>query len=168
MIGIEIVAVESALNRRPDRTANDSYGDAVGLPQAPIFRSEEIQMIWFLVGLGGALGSLARHGLNHVIHQRNLSATFPIGIFVINVLGSALIGAVVGLVASGRVSLSFEARTFVIVGLLGGFTTFSSFSLDTLALIRDGHLESAVWNVIGQVGLSLIAVWAGYRVGGAI
>lgn len=125
-------------------------------------------MVWILVGIGGALGSLARHALNHVIHQRHLSATFPIGIFVINVLGSALIGLVVGLVSSGRVSLSFEARTFVIVGVLGGFTTFSSFSFDTLALIRDGHLESAVWNVLGQVGLSLAAVWAGYRIGAAI
>jgi CrcB protein len=111
---------------------------------------------------------MARHGLNHVIHQRNLSATFPLGIFVINVLGSALIGILVGLVASGRVSLSFEARTFVIVGLLGGFTTFSSFSFDTLALVRDGHLASAIWNVVGQVGLSLIAVWAGYRAASAI
>lgn len=120
-------------------------------------------MIWLLIGLGGALGSLARHGLNHLIHQRNLTTTFPIGIFVINVLGSAVIGAVAGAIASGRVSLSFEARTFIVVGLLGGFTTFSSFSLDTLALIRDGHLASAAWNVAGQVGLSLLGVWAGFR-----
>jgi CrcB protein len=120
-------------------------------------------MTWLLVGLGGALGSIARHGLNHLIHQRNLTATFPIGIFIINVLGSVVIGAVAGSLASGRISLSFEARTFVIVGLLGGFTTFSSFSLDTLALIKDGHLESAIWNIMGQVGLSLIGVWAGYR-----
>jgi CrcB protein len=120
-------------------------------------------MTWLLVGLGGALGSIARHGLNHLIHQRNLTATFPIGIFIINVLGSVVIGAVAGSLASGRISLSFEARTFVIVGLLGGFTTFSSFSLDTLALIKDGHIESAIWNIMGQVGLSLIGVWAGYR-----
>ena len=120
-------------------------------------------MIWLLVGLGGALGSMARHGLNHIIHQRNLTTTFPIGIFIINVLGSAIIGAVAGGLASGRFSLSFEGRTFVVVGLLGGFTTFSSFSLDTFALIRDGHLESAFLNVIGQVGLSLIGVWAGYK-----
>jgi fluoride exporter len=59
-------------------------------------------------------------------------------------------------------------RTFVFVGVLGGFTTFSSFSLDTLALVRDGHLGRAAWNVFGQVGLSLLAVWAGYRAGAAL
>jgi CrcB protein len=122
-------------------------------------------MVWLLVGLGGAIGSMARHGLNHLVQQRNLSATFPAGIFAINVLGSALIGGIAGLIASGRFHWSFEVRTFVIVGLLGGFTTFSSFSFDTLALVRDGHLGQAAWNVAGQVGLSLIAVWAGYRVG---
>ena len=120
-------------------------------------------MVWLLVGVGGALGSMARHGLNQVIHQRNLAATFPIGIFVINVLGSVAIGVLAGLVASGRTALSLESRTFLIVGVLGGFTTFSSFSLDTLTLIRDGHTAAAVANVLGQVGLSLIGVWAGYR-----
>jgi fluoride exporter len=120
-------------------------------------------MIWLLVGVGGALGSIARHGLNHVIHQRNLTATFPIGIFVINVVGSAAIGALAGLIASGRAPISYETRTFLVVGVLGGFTTFSSFSLDSMALIRDGHLDQAIWNIAGQVGLSLIAVWCGYR-----
>ena len=120
-------------------------------------------MTWLLVGLGGAVGSMARHGLNHVIHQRNLSSTFPSGIFAINVLGSVVIGVAAGLIASGRWSATYEARVFLLVGLLGGFTTFSSFSLDTLALIRDGHSGQAVLNVVGQVGLSLVGVWAGYR-----
>jgi fluoride exporter len=120
-------------------------------------------MTWLLVGLGGALGSIARHGLNHVIHQRDLSSTFPIGIFAINVLGSAVIGVIAGLIASGRWSATYEARVFLLVGLLGGFTTFSSFSLDTLALIRDGHSGQAVLNIVGQVGLSLVGVWAGFR-----
>ena len=121
-------------------------------------------MTWVMVGLGGALGSLARHGLNHLIHQRNLSSTFPLGIFAINVIGSILIGIIGGLIVSGRWTASLEARTFVMVGLLGGFTTFSSFSFDTLALVREGHMGQAVWNVAGQVGLSLIGVWAGYRI----
>lgn len=120
-------------------------------------------MTWLLVGLGGALGSMARHGLNHVIHQRQLGSTFPLGIFTINIAGSVLIGVVGGLVVSSRWTLSSDARTFVIVGLLGGFTTFSSFSFDTLALIRDGHIWQAAWNVAGQVGLSLIGVWAGFK-----
>jgi len=120
-------------------------------------------MIWILVGIGGALGSMARHGLNQLIHQRALSSTFPIGIFTINVLGSIVIGVVGGIIASGRWSVPYESRVFVIVGLLGGFTTFSSFSFDTLALVRDGHLQQAAWNVVGQVSLSLLGVWAGFR-----
>jgi CrcB protein len=106
---------------------------------------------------------MARHALNHVIHQRHLSSTFPLGIFAINVTGSVLIGVVAGLVVSSRWTLSSDARTFLIVGLLGGFTTFSSFSFDTLALFRDGHIWQAVWNVVGQVGLSLLGVWAGFH-----
>ena len=120
-------------------------------------------MIYVLIGLGGALGSMARHGLNHLIHQRQLSSTFPLGIFAINVLGSFLIGLLAGAVASGRWSLSFEGRTFLVVGVLGGFTTFSSFSLDTLALMREGQMAQALTNAIGQVVLSLVGVWAGYR-----
>jgi CrcB protein len=104
--------------------------------------------------------------LNHVVHQRDLSTTFPLGIFLINVSGSIVIGIVAGVLASGRWQWGYPARTFVIVGLLGGFTTFSSFSLDTLALMRDGHVLQAFWNVVGQVGLSLAGVWVGYRLGG--
>ena len=120
-------------------------------------------MSWFLVGLGGALGSMARHGLNHVVHQRQMGSTFPLGIFTINIAGSIVIGVLGGLIASGRWTLSLEARTFLIVGLLGGFTTFSSFSFDPLTLLRYCHIWQAVWNVVGQVGLSLLGVWAGFK-----
>ena len=119
--------------------------------------------IWILVGVGGALGAMARHALNHLVHQRFLTSTFPFGIFVVNILGSLLIGALAGVIAGGRLHLSYQVRTFLIVGVLGGFTTFSSFSFDTLALLRDGHQAQAFWNVVGQVGLSLLGVWAGFR-----
>jgi CrcB protein len=122
-------------------------------------------MTWLLVGAGGAIGAIARHALNHFVHQRWVSSAFPLGIFLVNVIGSIVIGAIAGVLASGRVHWSLPARTFVIVGLLGGFTTFSSFSLDTLALARDGHAGMALWNVAGQVGLSLLGVWAGFRLG---
>jgi CrcB protein len=122
-------------------------------------------MTWLLVGVGGALGSMARHGLNHLVHQRALTSTFPFGIFLVNVIGSVVIGAIAGLLAPGRLHASYEMRTFLIVGVLGGFTTFSSFSLDTLALMRGGHTFQAVVNVVGQVGLSLIGVWVGFRLG---
>jgi CrcB protein len=120
-------------------------------------------VIWLAVGAGGALGAMARHGLNHLVHQRALGAAFPYGIFIVNVAGSFAIGLIAGLLAGNRVELSHAARTFVIVGFLGGFTTFSSFSLDTLALARDGHAGLALLNAAGQVVLSLAAVWAGYR-----
>ena len=117
------------------------------------------------VGLGGALGAIARHVLNHVVHQRMLTSTFPLGIFLANVLGSFVIGLLAGAISSGRFHLPYQARTFLIVGVLGGFTTFSSFSLDTLALVRDGHQAQAFWNVLGQVSLSLLGVWVGFRLG---
>lgn len=122
-------------------------------------------MIWVLVAVGGGIGAVARHALNGAVHRWAVGAVFPHGIFLINVLGSAIIGLIAGLLASSRIHMGLEVRTFVIVGILGGFTTFSSFSLDTLALIRDGHGLLAAWNVAGQVGLSLLAVGIGFRVG---
>jgi CrcB protein len=97
--------------------------------------------------------------------RRRLTSTFPLGIFLINVAGSVLIGGIAGGLASGRVALSYEARTFLIVGVLGGFTTFSSFSLDTFTLFRAGHTAQALGNVGGQVLLSLVGVWIGFGVG---
>ncbi|MEO7192359.1 MAG: fluoride efflux transporter CrcB [Vicinamibacterales bacterium] len=122
-------------------------------------------MIWVLVGVGGGLGAMARHGLNALVHQRALGAVFPFGIFAINVLGSALIGLMAGIVSGGRMHLSPDARTFLVVGVLGGFTTFSSFSLDTLTLFRSGHVGLAILNMAGQVGISLASVAIGFRIG---
>lgn len=118
-------------------------------------------MSWILVGVGGALGSIARHGINQWIQSRPL-AVFPLGIFLINLLGSIAIGAIAGAVASGRWSASADVRTFLMIGVLGGFTTFSSFSLDTLTLIRNGQIGFAALNVGGQVLFSLAGVAAGY------
>jgi len=106
---------------------------------------------------------MLRHGLNQWIHQRALASVFPLGIFIINVAGSIAIGVLVGLIVSNRIHISEVWRTFLIVGLLGGFTTFSSFSLDTLTLLRTGHPGLALWNVAGQIGLSLIGVWVGFK-----
>ncbi len=119
-------------------------------------------MIWLAIGSGGALGAVARHALNLYVQQR-ISSTFPAGIFIINVTGSFVIGLLAGALAANRLQLSHQARAFLIIGFLGGFTTFSSFSLDTLALARDGHPGQAIFNVAGQVGLSLLGVWIGFR-----
>ena len=119
---------------------------------------------WLVVGVGGALGAIARHAMNVLIH-RVVATRFPIGIFIVNVAGSFAIGLLGGLLVSSRLSWGHGARTFAIVGVLGGFTTFSSFSFDTLALAREGLTAYVVWNVLGQVVLSLIAVWAGFALG---
>jgi CrcB protein len=120
-------------------------------------------MIWLAVAAGGALGATARHALGLYATQRFAATAFPTGIFIINVLGSFAIGVLAGAMASNRLSLTQPVRAFLIVGFLGGFTTFSSFSLDTLALARDGHPGQAMLNVAGQVGLSLLGVWVGFR-----
>ena len=125
-------------------------------------------MTWLLIGVGGGLGAIARHATNRLLIGLAMSAQFPLGIFVINVVGSGLIGLIAGAVAGSRISLSTEARAFLTVGVLGGFTTFSSFSLDTLTMIKGGHLAMALLNVLGQVGLSLMAVLLGYRLGLAL
>lgn len=119
-------------------------------------------MTWLLVGLGGALGSMARHGLNHLVHQRAIASTFPFGIFLVNVIGSVAIGAVAGLLAPGRLHASYEMRIFLIVGVLGGFTTFSSFSLETLNLARNGEWFWAGSYIVLSLVLCLAAVALGY------
>ena len=96
-------------------------------------------MTWLLVGSGGAIGAMARHAINRWWLSSYVVTDFPAGsIFLINVAGSGLIGVIAGVVAADRLSISSEARTFFAVGLLEGFTTFSSFSLDTLTLMKAG------------------------------
>ena len=117
--------------------------------------------IWISVALGGALGSLARHGVN-VAFAHFFVRAVPYATAAVNLLGSLTIGVLAGLLASGRLTMSPNMRTFVFVGLLGGFTTFSSFMLDTLTLTHGGHHTLAISNVIGQVGVGLAAISAGY------
>ena len=111
--------------------------------------------------LGGAIGSLARHGVNAVFAQM-FARPVPYATAAVNLIGSAAIGVLAGLLASGRLSMSANMRAFVFVGLLGGFTTFSSFMFDTLTLTHSGNDALAMSNVVGQVGLGLIAVYVGY------
>ena len=120
-------------------------------------------MTWIAVAVGGALGSLARHWINVEIGHRLERALWAT--FVVNVAGCVIVGALAGRIASGRLHLTPLVRTFVFVGVLGGFTTFSTFALDTFTLGHGGQHEAAVWNVIGQVGLGLGAVWLGYYLG---
>jgi CrcB protein len=124
-------------------------------------------MTWLAVAIGGALGSLARHGVNHLVHARWMTTRFPVATVVVNVLGCLVIGLLAGMVASGRITMRASSREFVFVGVLAGFTTFSTFGLDTLVLVRTGSPGQAAANVVIQVAGGLAAVWLGYQLGAA-
>jgi fluoride exporter len=120
------------------------------------------------VALGGALGSVARFGCSSLIANW-FGQTFPLGTLVINVVGSLIIGFFATISGpDGRVLVPGDMRQFVMIGLCGGFTTFSSFSLQTLALAQDGQYVRAGINIVGSVVLCLLAVWIGYVAGAAM
>lgn len=121
-------------------------------------------MTWLAIALGGALGVMGRHALNAAVHVR-YSVTFPWGTFAVNALGCFVIGLLAGLLAAARVHIGEFGRAFIFVGILGGFTTFSTFGLDTFTLVKSGAAGSAVANVVGQVVVGLSAVWVGYELG---
>lgn len=121
---------------------------------------------YLLVALGGALGSVARYGASGLV-ARWLGAGFPWGTLLVNVVGSFAIGLFATLTGEGgRWPLSQAARTFFMVGICGGFTTFSAFSFQTLELARDGQWLYAGLNVMGSVALCLVFVWVGHVVAG--
>jgi len=118
---------------------------------------------YVLVFLGGGLGAAARYGVAGIV-QRLTGPVFPFGTLAVNVLGSFLIGLVLGL-SERHMSLSPAFRTFFAVGVLGGFTTFSTFSYETMSLVQDGEIISAVANITGTVLCCLGGVWAGGLLG---
>lgn len=124
-------------------------------------------MLWIAVAAGGALGSLARHATNVAVH-RGLGDSVPYATAIVNIAGCFVIGVLAGLVAAGQLRLGETGRVFVFVGILGGFTTFSSFGLDTFTLVRSGHAATAFWNVAAQLGAGLGSVFAGYRIAAAL
>ncbi len=111
-----------------------------------------------LVAIGGGLGAVARYLLSTWIQGR-VGPGFPWGTFAINVSGSFLIGVILGLVERG--ALSSQARLFLAVGLLGGYTTFSSFSYENVQIVDTGDLGSLLLNAGGQVLLGLAAAYLG-------
>jgi CrcB protein len=120
---------------------------------------------WLAVGLGGAAGSMARHGVNVLTVRLAPHLSVPYATFAVNVVGCFVIGLLASLLSSGRIAMTTDARAFVFVGILGGFTTFSTFGLDTLTLLHTGLRTTAIWNVVGQVALGLLAVYLGIVAG---
>ena len=119
-------------------------------------------MNYLWIGLGSALGGMARYGCSGLA-ARYIGASFPWGTLIVNVSGSLVIGFLAALAAAdGRLLISPDARAFLMIGVCGGFTTFSAFSIESLDFVRDGDWFSAGANVVLSVVLCLLAVWLGY------
>lgn len=127
-----------------------------------------VAYLW--IALGGALGSVGRYWLNGIVSAR-FGETLPLGTLAINVIGSFLIG-ILGALTIPEGWMSSEPRAFatrfLMIGVCGGFTTFSSFSLQTLNLMREREWLYAGGNVLLSVALCLIAVWLGFLLGAAL
>ena len=115
---------------------------------------------YLAVAIGGCLGSIARYWLSGVV-QRYANGEFPYGTLAVNVLGCLVIGYVVGLVEY-RQLFGPNVRLFLTVGILGGFTTFSTFGYETFALLRDKQHLLALGNVAANVLIGVVAVMAGW------
>lgn len=119
-------------------------------------------LLYCWIAIGSALGGVARYWCSGVA-ARLFGETFPWGTLFVNVTGSLIIGFFATLTGpDGRIFAGSTTRQFVMLGLLGGFTTFSSFSLQTLSLANDGELLQAGGNIVASVALCLLAVWLGH------
>jgi len=119
-----------------------------------------VQLLW--IAIGGGLGSVLRYLLSTSTQRATGGGPFPIGTLLVNVLGCLAMGALCAAFAGpGRVRE--ETRLFVLVGVLGGFTTFSTFAWDTFGLLEGGDRGRALANLLLSNGLGLAAVWLGYR-----
>jgi len=119
-------------------------------------------MNYFWIFLGGGLGSMARFASSGYI-ARHFAETFPLGTLVVNVVGSFIIGFFATVTGpEGRWLVAPSAREFVMLGVCGGYTTFSSFSLQTLNLARDGQWFRAGANAVLSFVLCMVAVWLGH------
>jgi len=118
---------------------------------------------YFWIALGSSLGGVVRYAVSGFVAHR-VGETFPWGTMLINVTGSFLIGffATITAPSDGRFLVSGTMRQFVMTGIFGGYTTYSSFSLQTLALARDGEWLRAGGNAFGTFTLCFVAVWLGH------
>lgn len=122
-------------------------------------------MVWLLIAVGGGAGAVARYGIGGWIQER-AGFGFPWGTLVVNVLGSLLVGFALRYLEGVRVGP--ETRALVAVGILGAFTTFSTFSYETVALLEEGAVSRALAYTIGSLVLGLLAVYAGIAGAGVV
>lgn len=118
-----------------------------------------------LVGGGGFLGSVARFLIGSAVASRQPQGElrpFPFGTLSVNLIGCFVIGVLAAIATRGD-GWNDPARRFLFTGVLGGFTTFSAFGLETFTLLREGRVSLAAANVVLQTGVGLLAVWLGYR-----
>ena len=123
-----------------------------------------MNLVWY-VALGSAVGGASRFALSSVIQQR--AGTFPVGTLVINITGSLVLGFVMRY-ALGSTSVSAETRALLTTGFCGGYTTFSTFSYETIALVEDGDYRRAAFYVVASVVLSLAATFLGLAAANAV
>ena len=112
-----------------------------------------------IVGAGSFIGGILRYLISRWI-QLKLLSTYPFGTFTVNIIGCFIIGLVMGL--SERFNVSSEWRLLLVTGVCGGFTTFSAFSIETLALLRDAQYLPAFLYIAGSVIIGLLAAFFGY------
>lgn len=116
-----------------------------------------------LVAAGGALGSVGRYAISGVMVPRLLDWRFPVGTFAVNIAGCLLIGILAGFAVKQSL-FSAEARLFLFTGVAGGFTTFSTFGLETFELFRRGETLVAVSYIAASVIIGLLVVWLGFSI----
>jgi CrcB protein len=124
-----------------------------------------VKLIW--VGIGGFIGAVLRYLASGWAQSLSGSVSFPFGTLVVNIAGCFAIGAL-SYLADVRGMLGPDARLFLIVGILGGFTTFSAFGNETMNLLRDGQVLHAGINIVASLLLCLAAVWGGRALAVAI
>lgn len=118
---------------------------------------------YLLVAVGGALGSVARYGAG-VLVGKVWSLSFPLATMLINITGSLAMGLLIGYLARTTPAWQSDVRLFVAVGILGGYTTFSSFSLDAIAMFERGEIGQALFYVLGSVIVGIVALYGGLLV----
>jgi len=138
----------------------DHFGTACAKWLGVLVLEENLMSKLFLIGLAGFIGTVSRYLMSGVIAKR-YGETFPMGTLLVNLIGCFLVGLLFYLLEE-RFLVNQTARTVVLIGFLGGFTTFSSFGLQTFTLLRDGEFGFAVLNIAASNLVGLLLVWAGY------